>query len=66
VIIANMKDLPALFKAFVIPYFTCASFTGVVFQIATGQEASIILWGIAGAGLSKMGIDFGIGKIKKK
>ena len=61
-----MKDLPALFKAFVIPYFTCASMTGVIIQIVTGQEPSMILIGITGAGLSKMGIDFGIGKIRKK
>jgi len=61
-----MRDLPALFNAFVIPYFTCCAFTGVVFMIATGQEVDIILWGIVGAGLSKMGIDFGIGKMRKK
>jgi len=61
-----MKDLPALFKAFVIPYFTCAAFSGVVFMIATGQEVDMILWGVMGAGLSKMGIDFGIGKIRRK
>ena len=60
-----MKDYTALFTAMVIPYFTCVAFLGVVFQIVTGQEPSMVLWGIVGAGLSKMGISWGIGKVKK-
>ena len=60
-----MKDLPALFNASVIPLMTLMAFAGVVFMIATGQEVDVILWGVVGAGLSKMGISFGIGKLKK-
>lgn len=61
-----MKDLPALFNASVIPLMTLMAFAGVVFMIATGQEVDMILVSVVGAGLSKMGISFGIGKIKKK
>ena len=61
-----MKDLPRQFNAMVIPVMTIEAFAGVVFLEATAQEPSMILWGVVGAGLSKMGIDFGIGKIKKK
>ncbi len=65
-----MKDLTALFNASVIPLMTLMAFAGVVFMISTGQEADMILWGVVGAGLSKMGIQFGalpiVRKIRKK
>ncbi len=61
-----MNDYTKLFNAFVIPYFTCAAFSGVVFMLSTGQEVDMLLWTAVGAGLSKMGISFGIGKIRKK
>lgn len=61
-----MNDLPKLFEASVIPLMTLMAFAGVVFMVSTGQEADMILMGVVGAGLSKMGISFGIGKIKRK
>ena len=65
-----MKDLPALFNASVIPLMTLMAFAGVVFMVATGQEVDVVLWGVVGAGLSKMGIQFGalpiVKKIRKK
>ena len=65
-----MKDLTALFNASIIPLMTLMAFAGVVFMISTGQEADMILWGVVGAGLSKMGIQFGaipvVKKIRKK
>jgi len=61
-----MKDLSALFNASVIPLMTLMAFAGVVFMIATGQEIDMILVSVVGAGLSKMGISFGIGKMRKK
>jgi len=60
-----MYDLPKIFKAAVIPIMTIEAFAGVVFMIATAQEADMVLWGVVVAGLGKMGIEFGIGKVKK-
>ena len=60
-----MKDLPALFKAFIIPYIICCSCTAICFLFATGQDIPTELWGIFIFFLSEEGIKFGIGKIKK-
>jgi len=61
-----MKDLPALFNASVVPLCTLMACFGLIFMACTGQELDMFVLSIFGGGLSKMGISFGIGKIKKK
>ena len=61
-----MKDLASVLTASVIPLMTLMAFGGVVFMLMTGQEVDMFLWGAVGAGLSKMGISFGIGKVRKR
>ena len=60
-----MKDLPALFKAFIIPFIICYSFLIMGFLWAAGQDIPMELWGILGFFLSEEGIKFGVGKLKK-
>ena len=65
-----MKDLTVLLNASIIPLMTLMAFAGVVFMISTGQDVDMILVSVVGAGLSKMGIQFGalpiVRKIRKK
>lgn len=61
-----MKDLPALFTAFIIPFIICYSFLIIGFMWATEQEIPIELWGVFVFFLGEKGISFGIGKIRKK
>ena len=60
-----MKDLPALFKAFIIPFIICYSFLIIGFLFATGQAIPEFLWGVFIFFLGEEGIKFGVGKIKK-
>ena len=65
-----MKDLPALFKAFVIPYLAVAFGTAIAFSFATGQAIDQLLWVVFLGALSELGIEFGaipvVKKMKKK
>ena len=61
-----MRDLPALFKAIVMPYTAICSFTGVVFLLVTGQEVPIVLYGFFFGALGEMGIHWSISNLKRK
>ena len=61
-----MKDLPALFKAFIIPYIICYSFTIIGFLWATGEGIPMELWGVFIFFLGEEGIKFGVGKVKRQ
>lgn len=55
-----MKDLPVLFKAFVMPYTAVCSVSGIVFMLATGQAVDQMLWVIFVGALGELGIEFGV------
>lgn len=61
-----MKDLPALFKAFVMPYTAVCSLTGIVFMTGTGQEIPMLLYGLFFGALGEMGIHWSITNLRKK
>jgi len=61
-----MKDLPALFKAFVMPYTAVCSLTGIVFMAGTGQEVPMILYGLFFGSLGEIGIHWSIANLTKK
>ena len=61
-----MKDLPALFKAFVMPYTAVCCISGIVFMTGTGQEVPIYIWGLLGFAFTEMGFEYGVKKIRKK
>lgn len=61
-----MKDLPALFKAFVVPYIACYSFTLMGYLWATGQDIPQLVWVIFLGALGELGIEIGATKIIKK
>ena len=54
-----MKDLPALFKAFVVPYLAVFFGSCIGFMIATGQAVDQVLWVLFLGALSELGIEFG-------
>jgi len=61
-----MKDLPALFKAFVMPYTAVCSLTGIVFITGTGQEVPMLLYGLFIGALGEMGIHWSLSNLRKK
>ena len=61
-----MKDLPALFKAVVVPYLAVYFGSCIGFLFVTGQDIPQMLWVLFVGALSELGIEIGIGKIKKK
>ena len=61
-----MKDLPALFKAFVMPYTAVCSLTGIVFMTGTGQEIPMLLYGLFFGALGEMGIHWSLSNLRKK
>jgi len=61
-----MKDLPKLFEAVIIPYIIIASFTLICWLTGTGQSVPEWPWVFFLGGLSKYGITFSVGKIRKK
>lgn len=60
-----MKDLPALFKAFVVPYLACYSFTVMGYLWATGGEIPQMLWVVFVGALGELGIEIGIKKARR-
>lgn len=60
-----MKDLPALFKAFVCPYLAVYFGSCIGFLLATGQAVDQMLWVLFVGALGELGIEFGVKKIKK-
>ena len=61
-----MKDVPALFKAFVMPYMAVCSFSGIVFMTCTGQGLDYFLLGSLGFSLGEMGIHWSVSKLTVK
>jgi len=61
-----MKDLPALFKAFVIPYLACAFGSAIAFNLAMGQPVDQLLWVVFLGALGELGIEFGAIPVVKK
>ena len=66
VIIVKMKDLAALFKAFVMPYLAVYFGSCVGFMVVTGQEVPIELWVLFSFPLGEMGIHWSISKVVNK
>ena len=60
-----MKDLPALFKAVVMPYTAVCSISTICFMTGTGQEVPIFIWGIFIGSLGEMGIHWSITNLRK-
>jgi len=61
-----MKDLPALFKAFVMPYLAVYFGSCIGFILATGQEVPMILYGLFFGSLGEMGIHWSLANLRKK
>jgi len=61
-----MKDLPALFKAFVCPYLACIFGTGIGFNLATGQDVDPLLWALFAGTLTEIGIEVRAWKLKRQ
>jgi len=61
-----MKDLPGVFKAFVMPYTAVWSVTTICFMAASGQEVPMFIWGIFLGSLSEMGIHWSVTNLRKK
>lgn len=61
-----MKDLPVLFKAFVMPYTAVCSVSGIVFMTGTGQEVPMLLYGLFFGALGEMGIHWSLANLRKK
>jgi len=61
-----MKDLPALFKAFVVPYLAVFFGSCIGIALLIGQTVDQMLWVIFVGALSELGIEIGAGKIRKK
>jgi len=60
-----MTDLPALFKAVVVPYIACYSFLVMGFLWATNQDIPQMLWVVFVGALGELGIEIGVKKIRK-
>ena len=60
-----MKDLPVLFKAFVMPYIAVCCVSGIVFLACIGQEIPMFIWGLLGFAFTEMGFEYGVKKIRK-
>ena len=61
-----MKDLSALFKAFVMPYLAVYFGSCIGFIFVTGQEVPMILWGLFFGSLGEMGIHWSVSKLTLK
>lgn len=61
-----MKDLPALFKAFVCPYLACAFGSTICFMWATGQDIPHLLWVLFVGALAEIGIEVRAWKLRRQ
>ena len=66
VIIVKMKDLAALFKAFVMPYTAVCSVTTICWLTGIGEEVPVIIWGLLIGSLGEMGIHWSVSKLVGK
>lgn len=60
-----MKDLPVLFKAVVVPYIACYSFSVMGFLWATNQDIPQLLWVVFVGALGELGIEIGVKRARK-
>jgi len=61
-----MKDLPALFKAFVCPYLAVYFGSCIGFALVSGQDVHQMLWVVFVGALGELGFEFGIKKVRKQ
>lgn len=58
----TVKDMPALFKAFVVPYLAVYFGSCVGFLLVTGQDIPQVLWVLFVGALGELGIELGARK----